>query len=171
MYRYFLSEVQIPMRKIAFIGVGNMAGAIIEGILKAGLIDYPHLILSDRFPEKCAAYAEKGAVRAASPAEAAAQADCVVLSVKPQNFGEILPELAEVDGIANKLIITIAAGIPSETVRTALGGAPVVPEGTPVFNFAFDVTPANLVSAIITEKGVLRPPFGTAIAALRETAS
>ena len=114
------------MRKIAFIGVGNMAGAIIEGILKAGMIDYPHLILSDRFPEKCAAYAEKGAVRAASPAEAAAQADCVVLSVKPQNFGEILPELSEVAGIENKLIITIAAGIPSETVRTALGGAPVV---------------------------------------------
>ena len=114
------------MRKIAFIGVGNMAGAIIGGMLKSGAVDYAHLILSDRFPEKCAAYVEKGAVLASSPAEAAAQADCVVLSVKPQNFCEILPELAAVAGIEEKLIITIAAGISVETVKTALHGAPVV---------------------------------------------
>lgn len=114
------------MRKIAFIGVGNMAGAIIGGMLRSGAVNHAHLILSDRFPEKCEVYAAKGAVMAATPAEAAAQADCVVLSVKPQNFSEILPELAEVEGIQNKLIVTIAAGISSETVRTALHGAPVV---------------------------------------------
>ncbi len=114
------------MRKIAFIGVGNMAGAIIGGMLRSGAVDYSHLVLSDRFPEKCESYVASGAVMAASPAEAAAQADCVVLSVKPQNFSEILPELAEVTGIENKLIITIAAGISVETVKTALHGAPVV---------------------------------------------
>ena len=114
------------MRKIAFIGVGNMAGAIIGGMLRSGAVDHAHLILSDRFPEKCGAYVAAGAVMAATPAEAAAQADCVVLSVKPQNFSEILPELAEVEGIQNKLIITIAAGISSETVKNALHGAPVV---------------------------------------------
>ena len=114
------------MRKIAFIGVGNMAGAIIGGMLRSGAVDHPHLILSDCFPEKCAAYAAEGAIVATTPAEAAAQADCVVLSVKPQNFSEILPELAEVEGIQNKLIITIAAGISSETVKNALHGAPVV---------------------------------------------
>ena len=114
------------MRSIAFIGVGNMAGAIINGILKAGIVDHSHLILYDLFPEKCAAYVEKGAIMASSPAEAAAKADCVVLSVKPQNFPEVLPLLSEVDDIEGKLIITIAAGISSETVRTALHGAPVV---------------------------------------------
>ncbi len=114
------------MRKIAFIGVGNMAGAIIGGLLRSGAVDHAHLILSDRLPEKCAAYVDKGAVMVASPAEAAALADCVVLSVKPQNFCEILPELAEVAGIENKLIVTIAAGISVETVKTALRGAPVV---------------------------------------------
>lgn len=114
------------MRTIAFIGVGNMAGAIIGGMLRSEAVDCPHLILSDRFPEKCAPYVAEGAVMAASPAEAAAGADCVVLSVKPQNFSEILPELAAVEGISSKLIITIAAGIASETVKTALHGAPVV---------------------------------------------
>ena len=114
------------MRTIAFIGVGNMAGAIIGGMLAGGTVDHAHLVLSDRFPDKCAPYVEKGATLAASPAEAAARADCVVLSVKPQNFPEILPELALVEGIEHKLIITIAAGIPSETVKSALHGAPVV---------------------------------------------
>ena len=114
------------MRKIAFIGVGNMAGAIIGGMLRSGAVDHPHLILSDCFPDKCAPYAALGATVAATPAEAASLADCVVLSVKPQNFSEVLPQLAAVEGIQDKLIITIAAGIASETVKTALHGAPVV---------------------------------------------
>ena len=114
------------MRKIAFIGVGNMAGAIINGAVKNGFLEYSRLILSDRFPAQCAPYVAKGAVAAPSPKEAAQNADCIVLSVKPQNFPEILPQLAEVEGIRNKLIITIAAGISTETIKTALRGAPVV---------------------------------------------
>ncbi len=114
------------MRTMAFIGVGNMAGAIMGGMLRSGAIDHAHLVLSDKFPEKCADYVAHGARFCETVAEAAGAADCVVLSVKPQNFGEILPLLGAVDGIERKLIITIAAGIPSETVRTALHGAPVV---------------------------------------------
>ena len=33
------------------------------------------------------------------------------------------------------------------------------PSESPVFNPAFDVTPAGLIAAIITERGVLRPPY------------
>ena len=114
------------MRKIAFIGVGNMANAIIGGLLRSGAVDCPHLILSDKFPDKCGDYVADGATLAASPAEAAAQADCIVLSVKPQNFPEILPELATVEGIEKKLVITIAAGITVDTVKTSLHNAPTV---------------------------------------------
>jgi pyrroline-5-carboxylate reductase len=114
------------MRKIAFIGVGNMANAIIGGLLRCGAVDSSHLILCDKFPDKCAEHVKNGAVLASSPAEAVRDADCVVLSVKPQNFPEVLGELSAVAGIAGKLIITIAAGITVETVKTALHGAPVV---------------------------------------------
>ena len=114
------------MRKIAFIGVGNMANAIIGGLLRSGAVDCPHLILTDKFPEKCASYTRQGATLTATPAEAAQAADCVVLSVKPQNFPEVLEELSRVDNIHKKLIVTIAAGITAETVKTALHGAPVV---------------------------------------------
>jgi methylthioribose-1-phosphate isomerase len=40
-------------------------------------------------------------------------------------------------------------------------GRQTVPEGVRVYNPAFDVTPNELVSAIITEKGVARKPFDT----------
>ena len=153
------------MRKIAFIGVGNMANAIIGGLLRSGAVDCPHLILSDKFPEKCVPYTEGGAILAASPAEAAATADCVVLAVKPQNFPEVLDELSRVEGIENKLIVTIAAGITVETVKTALRGATtvrVLPNtpmligmGVSVICRAPDVDPADFafVSAMFEASG------------------
>jgi methylthioribose-1-phosphate isomerase len=47
----------------------------------------------------------------------------------------------------------------SPTEVTICGGARVAPEGIAVANPAFDITPARLVTAIVTEQGVVRPPF------------
>jgi methylthioribose-1-phosphate isomerase len=47
---------------------------------------------------------------------------------------------------------------------TELAGERIAPEGTSGFNLAFDVTPAELVDAIVTEAGVLRPPYAESIA-------
>lgn len=44
-------------------------------------------------------------------------------------------------------------------VTTLYFKKPIAPEGVDVFNPAFDVTPATLVTGIITEKGIIRPPF------------
>jgi methylthioribose-1-phosphate isomerase len=41
---------------------------------------------------------------------------------------------------------------------------PTAPPGAPVFNPAFDLTPAPLITAIVTERGVLRPPYQEALA-------
>ena len=48
---------------------------------------------------------------------------------------------------------------------THVGGAAITPEGVPVYNFAFDVTPAELITGIVTEQGVLAPPYPQSIAA------
>jgi methylthioribose-1-phosphate isomerase len=45
-----------------------------------------------------------------------------------------------------------------EEVR-GFGGVQTAPDGVPVYNPAFDVTPARLITAIITERGVVRPPY------------
>jgi methylthioribose-1-phosphate isomerase len=46
---------------------------------------------------------------------------------------------------------------------TAIGGVRVAPEGVCVYNPAFDVTPARLVSAIITDAGVYEAPYGESL--------
>jgi methylthioribose-1-phosphate isomerase len=62
-------------------------------------------------------------------------------------------------------------GIPIEERPAAevreIAGRLIVPAGAKVRNPAFDVTPARYISAIITEKGVARPPYGKSLAALK----
>lgn len=58
--------------------------------------------------------------------------------------------------------IPIERRSPDEVLRMA--GAKIAPDEVSAFNYAFDVTPANLISGLITEKGVLRPPYSESIA-------
>ncbi|MCR4666131.1 MAG: S-methyl-5-thioribose-1-phosphate isomerase [Desulfovibrio sp.] len=58
-------------------------------------------------------------------------------------------------------LIPIEERTPDEV--THYGTRAIVPDHVPVFNMAFDVTPNDLISAIITEKGVLRPPYTVSI--------
>jgi methylthioribose-1-phosphate isomerase len=52
------------------------------------------------------------------------------------------------------------------TEVTHIGGTRIVPEGVAVFNPAFDVTPHDLVTAIVTDAGVARPPYNQSLPAL-----
>ncbi len=54
---------------------------------------------------------------------------------------------------------------------TSVAGVPIAPHGFPAANPAFDVTPAGLVSALITDRGVLNPPFAEAIQTLSASAA
>ncbi|AGL02161.1 S-methyl-5-thioribose-1-phosphate isomerase [Desulfoscipio gibsoniae] len=66
--------------------------------------------------------------------------------------------------------IASGQGIPIENRDdrevTCFAGQQVAPEGVKVWNPAFDVTPAHLVTAIITDRGVARPPYTETLAAL-----
>jgi len=54
----------------------------------------------------------------------------------------------------------------SSEEMTHIGGRRIAPEGVPVINPAFDVTPSEFITAIITEKGVARPPYRESLAPL-----
>lgn len=58
---------------------------------------------------------------------------------------------------------------PEEVTRPA--GAVFAPDGIDVYNPAFDVTPASLIAGIVTERGILRPPYEAAIARLKRSVS
>ena len=53
-----------------------------------------------------------------------------------------------------------------EEIRSLWYREPMAPEGVKCYNPAFDVTPNELVTAIITEKGICRPPYTQSLAAL-----
>lgn len=55
-----------------------------------------------------------------------------------------------------------------EAEVTSLGGSTICPEGTKALNPAFDVTPWKLVRAIVTEKGVAKPPYPISLSSLWE---
>ena len=54
------------------------------------------------------------------------------------------------------------------TEVTHIGGVRVVPDGVSVFNPAFDVTPHEFVTAIITDLGVAKPPYSQSLARLKD---
>jgi methylthioribose-1-phosphate isomerase len=54
---------------------------------------------------------------------------------------------------------------------TQIGGTPLAPRGVRVFHPAFDVTPNRLITAIVTERGVVRPPYRKNLARLVRAAS
>ena len=109
------------MKTISFIGAGNMATAIIGGMLKSGT--KPSFItVYDKLADKAENFKEKGISVAGSLADACKASELILLAVKPQNFAEMLGELKDsaVD-VSNKTFISIAAGISTETVEKFLG--------------------------------------------------
>ena len=116
------------MKKMAFIGVGNMASATLSGIFSGSdhITEWSDIVLFNRHKEKIEKYREYGAIIADSLKDAVEVADYVFLCVKPQNFPEILPYLSECKDVSNKVFITMAAGISMKTVSDAALGASVI---------------------------------------------
>ena len=113
-------------RNISVIGVGNMAKAIIGGILGSD-IALDKIFLFDKILESCSAFEHDDRFEVCdSIASAVQSADLVLLSVKPQNFPEVLEEIKNTPSFADKLYISIAAGISVKTVSDSLGGADVI---------------------------------------------
>ena len=53
---------------------------------------------------------------------------------------------------------------------TQIGNRPIAPDGVPVYNPAFDVTPHRYVTGIITEEGVCYPPFTQSLRRAKQAA-
>ncbi len=117
-------------KRISFIGVGNMASAIIRGMTEhgAGEFTFDSLTLFDLDPEKTAPFAEKGAHVAASIAEAVESTDATVLAVKPQQYADVLGKIKDASlSLDAHLFISLAAGVDTDTIARALdASAPIV---------------------------------------------
>ena len=83
-------------KKIGFIGLGNMATAMIGGMLQKGVVAPENLIGSARTAATCRRVAEQySIITYPSNVEVAAQADILFLAVKPQFFREVIGEIRD----------------------------------------------------------------------------
>jgi pyrroline-5-carboxylate reductase len=108
--------------KIAFVGGGQMAEAIIGGLL-AGQVCRPELLwATDPVPARCDRLKSQFAVRVGSDnSQAVAWADVVLLAVKPQVVPQVLGEIG--GDLPRVLVISIAAGITIRSLTNQAAGA------------------------------------------------
>lgn len=113
------------MGTIGFIGGGNMAEALIKGVIAAKLYKPENIFVSDIKQERLVYLSKYNVHLAANNAEAAAKADILVLAVKPQDMTQALQSVkAAVRG--DTLIISIAAGKRVADIARILGDAAIV---------------------------------------------
>ncbi|MEW6614350.1 MAG: pyrroline-5-carboxylate reductase [Thermodesulfobacteriota bacterium] len=98
-------------KKIGFIGSGNMAEAIIKGIIRAGVVSPKNIVSSDVSEDRRRLFSNSfGIITTPSNLELISQAEVIVLAIKPQTIGFVLKEIAKAVDIS-KLVISIAAGV------------------------------------------------------------
>lgn len=108
-------------QQIAFIGAGNMAGALIGGLLADG-VPAQSLIAADPSAEKCRALESATGIRTTADNKAAvAQADVVVLAVKPQVLKDVAQEIAAQVQQRAPLVVSVAAGVRCDALSAWLG--------------------------------------------------
>lgn len=108
--------------KLGFIGTGNLATAILKGVVGSGIIDAPEIAIYDIFSEKTAQLEKELDVKAYLSAQQIT-ADCenVVIAVKPKDIAALIDSIKS-DAQANKpLFISTAAGTTTEKLLDCFG--------------------------------------------------
>jgi len=108
-------------KTIGFLGTGNMAEAMVKGLLRAGAATKEEIVCAEPRAERRAEISQRyGVAATASNAEAADRGDVIFLTVKPQIMSQVLDEVATVVD-PKKLVISIAAGITTQAIAAQLG--------------------------------------------------
>ena len=147
------------MKTVGFIGCGNMGSAIMGGLIARSYTDADHIIAADKSTSQLEKAKEDLGIRTTTDnREAAADADILFLSVKPQFYEAVIHEIRDVV-TEEKLVITIAPGWSLERLEAAFGkklqlirtmpNTPaLVGEGNIVVSPASHVTEENLEEAM-----------------------
>ena len=151
--------------KFGFIGAGNMAGAIVKGMMASGAYSGSDILLTSKTVTSAQKLAEDtGATALPTSQQVIAEADVLVLAVKPHVLPTLLPALQEEIAAKAPLVVSIAAG------KTLPELAEMLPEGIPIvrvmpnINAAIGASTSGLcVNTRVTaeQKGLVRAMFET----------
>ena len=110
----------IKGRSVGFVGAGNMGEALIKGLLAAKLVPAETIHATDVRLERLKELNRQYGIQVSSDnAELMRHADIVILAVKPQIMDAVLTEIAPAV-TRRKLLISIAAGVSTATIRAVL---------------------------------------------------
>lgn len=149
---------------IGFVGTGNMAVAIIEGVIRCNVVKAQEILLDRRRARSAELHTRLGVALCNNLAEMIDSCDMLVLAVKPNVIPEVLRE-AGTNALDGKAILSIAAGWSTKQLIDAMHGARVlrimpntpamVGEGMSVLSKAHTLTQdeANLAVKIFSSLG------------------
>ncbi len=117
----------LKYKKIGFIGAGTMAKAIIKGIISSGFVSKENITASEISPEIASkASAETGINVLTNNREIVCGSDVIILCVKPYAIQNVLEEIQD-SLTKDKLLVSIAAGVSTETIENILNKeAPII---------------------------------------------
>lgn len=109
------------MKKLSFIGAGNMGKAMLGGVIKSGMISCENIMVSDLYqPSLDAVQSEFGVNVTTNSKEAVEFADIVIFAVKPNIIRGVFTEVK--DSMSNdKVAVSIAAAISIDVIEEHLG--------------------------------------------------
>jgi pyrroline-5-carboxylate reductase len=113
-----------PLPALAFIGGGNMASAIIGGLIRQGVPASAFEVVEPFEPTRAKLFQDFGIAAQPEASSALGRCGVVVWAVKPQTFAEAARPVAAFAGQA--LHLSVAAGIPSESIARWVGSEKVV---------------------------------------------
>lgn len=115
------------MKKIGFVGGGNMAAALVKGLLHAKVFPPGAILVSDVKQDRLVQLHDThGIVTTTDNVELVHEADVVVLSVKPQVIDKVLQAIGK-EIQPTQLVVSVAAGVPVSAMEARLpDGARVV---------------------------------------------
>jgi pyrroline-5-carboxylate reductase len=111
---------------IAILGAGQMGEALLSGLLRSGVVQPSEIIAAARRSERAQQLRDAYGIEVMTAAEAAAKAQTLVITVKPQDMSALLDEIGSAV-TPGKLIVSVAAGITTAFIgRRLAGNVPVV---------------------------------------------
>lgn len=101
---------------IGFIGAGNMATAMIKGLINSEYINNDKVYVNSKFEEEVNKLVEEYGINGVTKKELVNNSDVIVLAVKPNQYEEVIREIKEYN-INDILFISIAAGLPINNIE------------------------------------------------------
>ncbi|WP_413289932.1 pyrroline-5-carboxylate reductase [Bdellovibrio sp. HCB337] len=110
----------LKRQKIGFLGAGNMAQAIIKGMLESGVTSSDNILASNRTPGKLQKLHDQYKIQTIDTNESLVEnSDIVVLAVKPQDLLTAIEPIAS-SFTDDQIVISLAAGITNQTLQKYL---------------------------------------------------